>query len=412
MPKIAQNLKKVHEKLQIGLVMNILILKENGIAPHLGGIARISYDLMNALCERGFSTYLLSWNKDCKIVYDNRHYFFPNSSNFFSDENLLYLMDFCNSHSIDIIINQCFSSSIINFLYNVKTNCNVRIVSVIHNNFVQYSETFIFRREWSLRNRQLSYIYYLFKAKPFLLLYRQIARLKYHKTAKDLYSYSDKIVLVSKGNISEFLFLLYNKDPLKKLVSIENFTTPVEDNFSLDYKKENVVWCGTVSYGVKKADWILEIWKFIEAKSTKWNLYILGDSPSIKDLKAYSNKLQLKRVSFEGRVNPDTYYKNASILCSTSVSESFGLVFIEAMKYKIVPVSFASSPAIKDIISDVGVLIKPFDKKEYAIQLLNLMNHREQRNGLAEKCYIRSKLYFKDAIIDKWISLFNSFVNN
>ena len=91
---------------------------------------------------------------------------------------------------------------------------------------------------------------------------------------------------------------------------------------------------------------MLRIWKQVESKHPDWNLLMLGDGPSWKEMKELSKSLGLQRVSFSGRVQPEVYYKKSSILCVTSVHESFSLVTLEAQRAGCVPIlNNAFSPA-------------------------------------------------------------------
>ena len=54
---------------------------------------------------------------------------------------------------------------------------------------------------------------------------------------------------------------------------------------------------------------MLRIWKQVESKHPDWNLLMLGDGPSWKEMKELSKSLGLQRVSLSGRVKHEVNYK-------------------------------------------------------------------------------------------------------
>lgn len=60
----------------------------------------------------------------------------------------------------------------------------------------------------------------------------------------------------------------------------------------------------------------------------------------------------MERVVFTGWQDPESFYRDASILCLTSDFEGWGMVLTEAMTFGAVPVAFNSYAAITDIIDD------------------------------------------------------------
>lgn len=68
------------------------------------------------------------------------------------------------------------------------------------------------------------------------------------------------------------------------------------------------------------------------------------------------------------------------------------------------PVAFNSFPAISDIIEDRynGLLIKAFNKREYADGVMSLMSNSEWMKQLSENAKISVRKFDAPIIIQKW----------
>lgn len=113
---------------------------------------------------------------------------------------------------------------------------------------------------------------------------------------------------------------------------------------------------------------IIETWKLLEAKYPDWRVTLLGDGPDRAGLEALAKQYGLLRLTFAGFQNPLPYYQRASILMLTSDIEGFPLVLAECMSYGVIPVVYASYPAVYDIVKDQenGIII-PY-KPEFGIR--------------------------------------------
>ena len=130
----------------------------------------------------------------------------------------------------------------------------------------------------------------------------------------------------------------------------------------------------------------------------------------MKYLKDYASSLHLENVCFEGNQDPIPYYKKAAIFCMTSSYEGFGIVLIEAMNMKVVPIAFDSLSTVRDIIDNNinGVLITPFDKELYAKKLSDMMSNESAREIYSKNAYLKSQQFQLDVIGNKWLNLFSS----
>lgn len=125
-------------------------------------------------------------------------------------------------------------------------------------------------------------------------------------------------------------------------------------------------------------------------------------------LKQMKEDMGLKNVFFRGFVNPEDYYRQASIFCMTSAMEGMPLVIEEAAALGCVPVAFAAFESISDLITDGenGRLIKPFDVDAYAKALKELIENEDLRMRLAKNAKRDVRRFEPDRIMDQWEEFF------
>jgi glycosyltransferase involved in cell wall biosynthesis len=390
--------------------MNILFLHTHGINPIAGGISRMTSVLASSLKKNKVEVFYLSVYKNSTTQYDINQYFFPDSTNLLSKDNTNYLLQIIKNKKIDILVNQATTNSQYSDISFTSKSLGVKVVSVIHNSILSPINNFPALKENKLIDLKLSWILPLIRNKCFISIIRKFYWFKYHNHYNKLQKRSDVVILVSKRNIPEFLYMI--KDVrAKNVISISNAISL--EKYHYEEKEKELLWVGTPDFSIKRLDLALRIWKLIEQKKTDWVFTVLGDSPYLNKAKNLAKSLKLNNVNFEGRQNPISYYKRAKFLCMTSATESFGLVLVEAMHYGVVPFAFDSFPAAKEIIENNvdGILIEAFDIDSYANVLLNLMNNSEKSKELALNCIEKSNFFNIDLIINDWILLFNKLIN-
>ena len=190
-------------------------------------------------------------------------------------------------------------------------------------------------------------------------------------------------------------------------------TIPVDLNgFSLDKKKNQLLYVGRMDYENKRVNRIVEAWQDLADKYGDWDLVLVGDGPHKQQLMDYVYQHKINRVRFEGfQVEaPIQYYKNASIFMLTSDLEGFGLVIIESMSFGCVPIVYGSYEAAYDII-DQGicgfVTPQPYSKAKTVEKMELLMNDEKLRQDMAKKAMEKAKSFSIDSISEKWYELFN-----
>lgn len=379
--------------------MNILFFHICGINPTGGGVSQITHVLANEFIKQGNSVYFLGHYTQTGVNYQNNQFFLPDSKQLLSGENINYIKTFCDNHHIEAIINQNgLSLESVEFVSKVK---GIPIITVIHNSIFTQYRNLAAQYEYQLKSKHMGWLYLIIKGIPVRQLITRLYIRRYAKYYNSIADRSDAISVMSQGQIEDLKIVL-NKSKWGKLYFIPNCINP----YTLQWKprSKTVLWVATIDFKIKRVDLMLKIWKQVQDSHPDWNLKILGDSPDTPNAKRYAHSIGVKNVSFEGRVNPEPYYLDAQIACVTSTHESFSMVLIESFKYGVVPMTFDSFPAAKEIIHNGfdGVLIPAFEVDEYAKELKSLMDDSERREKMRHNANETAQMYFSPKIYGEW----------
>ena len=291
------------------------------------------------------------------------------------------------------------------------------LVTVLHFNpeVINYHPT-LHNIIWNIRHENS-----IFKNSIRLILLPLIKSYR-KKKGKEAYHngsiYSDKVVLLSDKFRKVFMQYANIEDP-QKIISIHNalsFNVFFDMN-EYSTKKKEVLIVSRLDETQKRISLALRIWKFIEQQPmlNDWNLIIVGHGEEYEsEYKKFVKRNNLKRISFEGRQNPEFYYKRASIFLMTSLYEGWGLTLTEAQQYGVVPIAFNSYASLTDIIIDGenGFIIPNNDLQTYVNKLIDLMQNEKNRKYMAGKAIESSKRFCLDKICADWITLFKSLKKN
>ncbi|MBB3696340.1 glycosyltransferase [Flammeovirga yaeyamensis] len=147
----------------------------------------------------------------------------------------------------------------------------------------------------------------------------------------------------------------------------------------------------------------------------KIKLLILGSGPEKISLKKITKKFNVeKNVIFTGfDSNVNKYLCESQILVVPSISEGFGLVFLEGYNAKIPIIAF-DVPASNEIIinNETGILVKPYSTKDLTVSIKNLFNNSSEQKRLATNGYKRLKEYFNiERMVNETISFYKNVLN-
>ena len=394
--------------------MNILIINVDSKPQFIGGIKRVCVSLAHQWIKLGINVCFVCVG-DCNKMFDSvaaiPQVHLPDSNALSSSVNKIFLCKFIKERSIDILLNPFMDSKDVTRLCaEVSKNCVVKLVTVWHfspTHFIDIVDKSFFIR-YKNGNTLRRYLIDSYLWIKWNLLNRQ-------KTLLTLSNYFDECI----KNSNAVVFLSNRFLPVvdrmvgyhsNKVIAINN-PNSFEDGIVIDCcKKEKIVlWCGRLGYDMKRTDKMLSIWKQVYANHPDWKLVVCG-SGNARYFQDICKEFHIYNVEFSGFVNMEEYYKKASILCNTSVTEGWGLVLVESMQYGCVPMAFDSYASVHDIIEDGenGYIIPAFDEKEYARKLDLLMTDEDLRMTMAHKGRESVNHFNPEAIARKWIELFQS----
>ena len=368
--------------------------------PQGGGVSKMVSTITDIYENKGYNVFYTAFEK-LDDNYSEKISYFP-SLNPLDPQNREFLVRLIKEKGISIVINQIpLNVSCSDLLYSVKDNTQIKIVSIIHNASLNIFSNIAYRYEFDWKDNWKKVLFYILRQNAVKKIVEYVYVMKHRKHYRNMEKNSDSIILVSESNREDVERILgYNSNKIKDIPN--SIFLPPSKVFK---KKKTIVWCGLVDTIIKRADMMVDIWCSISDKYPDWTLYILGyDEDDI--VQRYAKSKNAQNIVFTGNTNPIPYYKEASIFCHTSVSESFGLTIAEAMSYGAVPVVFDGYPASKDVVPDgCGFRIKGFDRRSFAKKLSKLMEDESLISSIRIKSQEMVTRYSVDKISTKWIDL-------
>lgn len=180
-----------------------------------------------------------------------------------------------------------------------------------------------------------------------------------------------------------------------------------------DVTAKRVIAVGRLDYQ-KGFDRLLQAWAAVQAKGSfaDWRLDIFGQGEWREMLQRFIDDRGLQATA---RINPPTNdiwaeYSRSSLLAMTSHYEGFPMVMVEAMACGVPVVTFDYKCGPKDIIKDGknGLLVENGDVEAMARTLEKAMADASLRQQLSAEARRVLADYSEEAVMTKWIKLFNS----
>lgn len=216
---------------------------------------------------------------------------------------------------------------------------------------------------------------------------------------------ADSLVLLSKTDKANYLEK--TSVPSEKIVQIYNplsFEVPQPTNHC---GQKRVTAIGRISFQ-KGFDLLLQSWLLVEKEMDDWTLEIVCGYGDWNGLQKEAEDMGCKHVV----CSPPTQdipgkLAETAIFALSSRFEGFGLVITEAMTCSVPTVSYACPQGPAEIIKDGedGLLIEPENVKQFAEKLLVLINDEGLRAKMGRAAFENSKRFSMDSIIREWIKL-------
>lgn len=230
-------------------------------------------------------------------------------------------------------------------------------------------------------------------------------------------SYADKVTKSARKLdalvlVSDSLRRFYKKqlsDTKCKCFYVPNILDTVPDKLS-KLNEKRLISVGRLSREKAYED-LLDVFKIIHEKEPSWRLDIIGDGAQKNLLgdRIYAEGWTdcVKLHGFQDKTYINDLLSKSSIYLMSSVTESFGIVLIEAMSHGLPCVAFDSAEGSTELIENGknGFLISYRNKEEYAKKVLELMHDKKERVRLG-KCGRETSLNFtSDKVKKEWMKV-------
>jgi len=213
----------------------------------------------------------------------------------------------------------------------------------------------------------------------------------------------DYLVLVSK-DLTNF----YKEKTNTKCIYIPNMVE--KSNIKSELKEKNLISIGRLSPEKGFID-LIEVFKLVNKKHSDWTLNIIGDGQEKDTItsKIEENNLENKTIlhGFLTKKEMEPLLEKSSIYVMSSLTESFGIVLLEAFACGIPCIAFDSAERKKEIISNNknGFLIKNRNKEQMADKICELIESYNKRLKMGQLGLEKSYEYDSSKVIDKWINI-------
>lgn len=195
---------------------------------------------------------------------------------------------------------------------------------------------------------------------------------------------SAKLIFSTSENTRRSLIEYYRVPPQKVVNTGNGLNLQEMKVFDKKYDGETVLFIG-MDFERKGGLVLLEAFKKVRQAIPQARLLIIGPNKNILDI-------DQEGVEFLGNISDrktiESYYEKASIFVMPSLCEPFGLVFLEAMAYKI-PCIGTNRDAMPEIITNGqnGYLAVPGDVADLCEKIILLLKDKSAMRQMGENAY-------------------------
>lgn len=154
---------------------------------------------------------------------------------------------------------------------------------------------------------------------------------------------------------------------------------------------------------------LIDVMRLVAEQHPDWELHIWGAGPQRDELQRHIDRLKLgKNVRLMGTTtDAAAVFSQAAIFASTSLSETFHLVVLEAMASGVPIVAYHNEGNDSLLaVSGAGVLLDAGDIEGMAHAIGQLISDKSLRDNMGARGIERSRDFALDAIIDRYETLY------
>lgn len=230
-------------------------------------------------------------------------------------------------------------------------------------------------------------------------------------------SYADKVTKSAKNLdalvlVSDSLRKFYKKQLANtkcKCFYVPNILDTVPERLSR-LNEKRLISVGRLSREKAYED-LLDVFQLIHKKEPSWRLDIIGDGAQKNLLgdrifaEGWTDCVKLH--GFQDKTYINNLLSKSSIYLMSSITESFGIVLIEAMSHGLPCVAFDSAEGATELIEDGknGFLISYRNKEEYAKKVIELIQNKKERTQLGKNGRKTSLCFTSDKVKRDWMKV-------
>ncbi len=227
---------------------------------------------------------------------------------------------------------------------------------------------------------------------------KQYIRSKRFIKKSEIRAYDDASLIFTFGSLTASSLINQYKISEKKLATVyAGCNTNTENKFNPEkYFLKNILFVGT-EWERKGGPMLLKAFEIVLKQHPDAKLIIVGCMPDVSHLPNCTvvGKVKVEEVA--------SYYERATLFCLPTIREPFGIVFIEAMSFKL-PIIANRIGSIPDMVinGENGYLIKN-DSLEYSKAICNLLADPQKCKEMGENGFKFAKSEFNWEIVGKKI---------
>ncbi len=156
---------------------------------------------------------------------------------------------------------------------------------------------------------------------------------------------------------------------------------------------------------------LIDVFDIVHQMNPDWHLDIIGDGVERNLIEQKIVRLHLDNaVTLHGFQDKDYINEcllNSSIYVMASLTESFGIVLLEAFSYGLPCIAFDSAEGANLLISNNwdGYLVSNRDKNQMAKRICELIQNQNRRIIMGDNGYKKAEKYQMKEIKKEWVSL-------